>query len=169
MRPHKPFRFANSQCGKATAAKKAGRTAAANAGGGGGNAAAAPPKAGAGGVAADTKRDREYQRKVAALEKEKANLEKKLKEATSAKSPGNDDEDEFQDANESNEEAEGTKEEWQQEIDEIKGALAHPGRAYLGAVFRFIPLSYRFLTRKGSISISGFILFLSRGLSRVTP
>ena len=58
------------------------------------------------------------------MEKRATDAEKKLKEAASAKNPGNDEDDEFQDANESNDETEGTKEEWQQEIDKIKGGLA---------------------------------------------
>ena len=122
QRPDKPFRFCNSQCGKATAAGHAGRTAAANAKAGG--KAAAPPKAGAGG-AADTQRNRDDQRKIAALQKEKAALQKQINDAAeAAKNAGGGNDDAGQDANESSEEPEGTKEEWQVEIEEFRTAVA---------------------------------------------
>ena len=121
-RPDKPFRFCNSQCGKATAAGHAGRTAAANAKAGG--KAAAPPKAGAGG-AADTQRNRDDQRKIATLQKENAAQKKKLDAAAeAAKNAGGGKDDADQDANESSEEPEGTKEEWQVEIEEFRAAVA---------------------------------------------
>ena len=108
-RPHNPRRFRNSLVGKATARAPKPGTAAA-------------PKAGPSGVAADTKRNRDDQRKIAELEKKAADLEKKLKEKE--KSPERDDE-EFQDANEGgDDEAEGTKEEWQQEVDDERALLA---------------------------------------------
>ena len=121
LRPKKPFRFCNSKCGKATAEKIEADKALANATAG--RASAAPPKAGAGGAAADTKKDRDNQRTIAARDKRIADLEKELKKASSASSPTDDGDEEFQDANEGDEEAEGNKEDWQKEQDFCKGLL----------------------------------------------
>ena len=64
-RPHNPKRFANSKVGKATAAAIAARKVSQAAAAGGGRGMA-PPKAGAGGVAADTKQNRDLRRELAA-------------------------------------------------------------------------------------------------------
>ena len=84
---------------------------------------ASPPKAGAAGGAADTKRNREDQRKIAALEKSLA-VEKKRNAELSKKDVEEEEDDEFQDANEDEDDADKSKEVLQVKFDELKEDVA---------------------------------------------
>ena len=122
-RPNKPFRFHQSKCHLATAEAKlaagsckltkATPKAAAKAA-----AKTAPAKDGPDGQKADTQKEREQQRKIAALEKRAVDAEK-ARDAALAKIPdATDDDDEFQDADEGGDDgAAGNTKVWQATLD----------------------------------------------------
>ena len=110
--PNKPIRCHQIKVSRATAAAGAPKTAAPKA-----------AAAGGGGAVADTKQVRDLRRELAASKKEAADA-KTARDAAMAKVAEAEEDDEFQDADEGDDDPEKSKEEWQNELDDLKAEVA---------------------------------------------